>query len=457
MREEEMTKVLERPIDIDEMSLERTKRPIYRRPALLILAGVLFAAGVIFGVKYYIHAASHESTDDAFIDAHIVQVSPKIGGYISKVYVKDNQEVKAGDLLAEIDPGDFQVRVDQARAALDAAQSKDKSAASQVSLTRITATAGVKQAASGVDSARSQVETANAEVASARAKLDQAQAQVMTALANAQQAHAEAEAAEADQAYAKSDVARYQELYSKDEVSKQRLDQAITSAHTAEAQARAAHEKAAASDARVNEARASQEAARAALAQAQSQVGVATAKVGEASGQLAAANSAPQQVQVSQAQAGTAKADAGQAKAELDQAELQLSYTKIYAPQGGRITRKAIEIGSYVEAGQALMAVVPRDVWVTANFKETQLGSIKPGDPVEITVEAFPGKTFRGHVDSIQAGSGARFSMLPPENATGNYVKVVQRVPVKIVFDEPTDGPYLLGPGMSAEPEVKTR
>jgi membrane fusion protein, multidrug efflux system len=452
-----MTKVLDRDLDIEEAPLDRRSRPFYKRPAILIIGAILILLAAIFGIRYYLYAVSHESTDDAFIDAHIVEVSPKISGYISKVYVLDNESVKAGDLLAEIDPNDFQVKVDQARAALDSAKSKDKSASSNVALTRVNSSAGVEEASSGVASAKSEVQTAQAQVAAAHARLDQAQAQVATALANAAQARAEAEAAEADQAFAQADVQRYQALFDKDEVSKQRLDQAVTAARTAEAQARAAREKAAAVQAQVAEARASQEAARAALLQAQSQVGVASAKVGEAAGRLAAADSAPQQVAVSKAQAQTAGADVGGAQASLDQAELQLSYTKIYASESGRVTRKSIEIGAYVEAGQALMAIVPGEVWVTANFKETQLGSLKSGQPVAIKVDAFPGKVFQGHLDSIQAGSGARFSLLPPENATGNYVKVVQRVPVKILFDEPTDGPYLLGPGMSAVPEVKVK
>lgn len=450
-----MTKVLDAPIDLDIEPLEKEKPPVYKRRPAIALAAVLVLLGLFFGVKYYLYAASHESTDDAFIDAHIVQVSPKVSGYISKIYVLDNQEVKAGDLLAEIDPNDLQARVDEARAALDSAESRDKSASSNVALTKVTTAAGVEQAASGVESAKSDVQAANAQVSSARARLDQAEAQVATARANAEQSHAEYEAAQADQSFAQADVQRYNDLFSKDEVSKQRLDQAITAAQTAEAQARAAQQKAAASDAKVGEAKAAQEAARAALLQAQSQVGVASAKVGEASGKLAAARSAPEQVAVSKAQAQTAGADVGQAKAALDQAELQLSYTKIFASESGRVTRKSIEIGSYVETGQALMAIVSGDVWVTANFKETQLGSIRPGETVDIKIDAFPGKVFRGHVDSIQAGSGARFSMMPPENATGNYVKVVQRVPVKILFDEPADNHYLLGPGMSVEPEVK--
>jgi len=172
---------------------------------------------------------------------------------------------------------------------------------------------------------------------------------------------------------------------------------------------------------------------------------------------LAQANTGRQQVAVSQAQADTAGASIEQLQAVLDQAELELSYTKIYAPDSGRVANKSVEQGALVQAGQPLLSIVPGDVWVTANFKESQIGRMQPGQPVEISVDAYPGKSFKGHVDSIQPGTGARFSLLPPENATGNYVKVVQRVPVKIVFDEPPDPKHMLAPGMSVEPEVYIR
>ena len=166
---------------------------------------------------------------------------------------------------------------------------------------------------------------------------------------------------------------------------------------------------------------------------------------------------APQQVAVSEAQAETAGASIEQLRAAVEQAQLELSYTKIYAPETGRVTRKAVEEGALVQVGQPLMAIVSGGVWITANFKENQIGRLQPNQPVEIVVDAYPGKIFKGHVDSIQAGTGARFSLIPPENATGNYVKVVQRVPVKIVFDEPPNSQFLLAPGMSVQPEVKVK
>jgi membrane fusion protein (multidrug efflux system) len=202
----------------------------------------------------------------------------------------------------------------------------------------------------------------------------------------------------------------------------------------------------------VGEARAATSAQASVAQRAQTQVGGANAQVNEALGRLAQANSAPQQVAVSQAQAASAGANLQELQAGVDQAELELSYTKIYAPESGRVTRKAVEVG------QPLLAVVPGDVWVTANFKESQLGNIRPGESVDITVDAYPDKTFKAHVDSIQAGTGARFSLIPPENATGSYVKVVQRVPVKIVFEpNQIDPQHMLAPGMSAVPEVRVK
>jgi membrane fusion protein (multidrug efflux system) len=280
---------------------------------------------------------------------------------------------------------------------------------------------------------------------------------VTTAQANLAQMQAQVVAAQAEATRAAADVSRYQALYAKDEVSKQQLDQAVATANTARAELEAAHQRVAAAEARVNEARSAKSAATQTAQQAQTQIGGAQAGVNEALGRLAQANTAPQSVAVSEAQAATAGATTEQLRAQVAQAELELSYTKIYAPETGRVTRKSVEEGALVQVGQPLMAIVPGDVWVTANFKESQIGRMAPGQSVEISVDAYPDKTFKGHVDSIQAGTGARFSLIPPENATGNYVKVVQRVPVKIVFDEPPDPKHMLAPGMSVVPEVKVK
>ncbi|MDX6406739.1 MAG: rane fusion protein multidrug efflux system [Blastocatellia bacterium] len=434
------------------------KRPVYKRPGFLIGAAVVLLIAAVIGVRYWLYARSHETTDDAFIDGHIIQVSPKASGYIAKVYVTDNQNVKAGDLVAEIDPRDYEAKVVQAKAALDAGRAQQKQAQTQVTLTRAVGRANVQQAAAGVQQARSAVAGARAGAASERSRTTEASAGVGAAAANVQQAQAQVSAAVAEAQRASADVQRYQMLFEKDEISHQRLDQAIATARTANAQVDAARERVAAAEAQVNAARAATSAAAQNAQRAQTQVGGAQAQVNEAVGKLAQANTAPQQVAVSQAQATAAGATLEQLQAAVDLAELELSYTKIYAPESGRIARKSIEVGALVQIGQPLMAVVPGDVWVTANFKESQIGQLRPGEPVDITIDAYPDKVFKGHVDSIQAGTGARFSLIPPENATGSYVKVVQRVPVKIVFEPNQIEPqHVLAPGMSVVPEVKVK
>lgn len=445
---------LEQPEHVD---VTPRKRPLYRRPAFLIAAVIVLLIAAAVGIRYWLYARSHETTDDAFIDAHITAVSPKVSGYIAKVHVRSNQQVKKGDLLVEIDPRDYQAKLDQASAALAAGEARLKEAQTGVELTRANTQANVQQASGTVQQARAAVEAQRASAAAERTRVTQARAAINSAQANLQQAQAQVDAAQAELVRARADVARYQELYSKDEVSRQRLDQAIATERTAEAQTEAARQRAAAAASQVNESQAAQRTAAETARRAEVQIGGAQAQVREAQGKLAAANTAPQQVAASQAQAQTASASLEQLRAAVAQAELELSYTKLYAPDDGRVTNKSVEDGALVQSGQPLMAIVPGDVWVTANFKENQIGDVRPGQSVEITVDAYPDKVFKGHVDSIQAGTGARFSLLPPENATGNYVKVVQRVPVKIVFDEPPDSAHLLAPGMSVVPEVKVR
>jgi len=436
---------------------EVRKRPLFRRPAFLLVAGIILVIAAILGIRYWLYARSHEYTDDAFIEAHVVQISPKVSGHVIKLYVDSNQQVNKGDLIAEIDPRDYQAKVDQAKAALNAGQARLKEARSGVDLARASTRANVQQASASIQQARSGVSSSTASAAAERSRVNQAGATIETARANLEQARAQVTAAQAELVRAQADIARYQQLYTKDEISHQRLDQAIATAKTAEAQVQAAQNKVAAAESQVHEMQSSQTTATENARRAQSQVGSAEAQVKEALGRLAQANTGQQQVAVSQAQAQTADASMEQLQAALDQAELELSYTKIYAPDSGRVANKSVEEGALVQAGQPLLAIVPGDVWVTANFKENQIGRMQPGQPVEILVDAYPDKTFKGHVDSIQPGTGARFSLLPPENATGNYVKVVQRVPVKIVFDEPPDPKHMLAPGMSVEPEVKIR
>lgn len=436
---------------------ELRRRPLYRRPAFLLAAAVVLVIGLIVGVRYWLYSRSHESTDDAFINGRVVQLSPKVTGSVAKVYVADNQQVKEGDLIAELDARDFEARLEQARASLQAGLAQQRQAQTGVELTRANTRANVQQASAVVQQARSGVQTAQASATAERTRVAQAAAAISTAEAGARQARAQVSAAEAEAQRASADVERYQALYEKDEISRQRLDQAIATARTANAQLEAARQRVSAAEAQVAEARSAQTTAAENARRAATQIGGAQAGVGEALGRLAQANTAPQQVAVSEAQVQTAGANIEQLRAAVTQAELELSYTKIYAPESGRVTRKAIEEGVVVQAGQPLMALVTGEVWVTANFKEDQIGKIRAGEPVEITVDAYPGKVFRAHVDSIQAGTGSAFSLLPAENATGNYVKVVQRVPVKIVFDEAADQNHMLAPGMSVVPEVRIK
>jgi membrane fusion protein (multidrug efflux system) len=384
--------------------------------SLLIGAAIIFGfGGILVGLRYYAYARSHESTDDAFIEGDIVQISPQVTGHVSTVYVTDNQEVKPGDLLVAIDPRDFEAQLAQARANLAAGIARHRGATISVRVTETTSGASVRQSEAGVQAAQRQVEVARSQVAEARAKVA---------------------AADAEAARAAADAQRYERLLQYHAVSRQERDNAVATNRTAVAN--------------LDVARKSEQAAGDSLRQAEAQLGQANA-------QLASAQAAPDQVAHSRAQAEQAAAEIAQAQAAIQQAELDLSYTQISAPVAGRVTRKQVEAGDFVQAGQALMAIVPDRVWVIANFKETQLADIRPGEPVTIRVDAYPDKVFQGHVDSIQAGTGARFSLLPPENATGNYVKVVQRVPVKIVFDEPPDPQHPLGPGMSVVPEVRVR
>lgn len=441
----------------DKKKKQKPAAPIYKRARVMIIAAVVLLIGMVFGVRYFVYASAHETTDDAFIEGHVIQISPKVTGHIARVYITDNQHVKKGDLLAEIDSRDYEARLAQAKATELAAQSKAQAASINVNVTTTTTGAGVDQASSSVQTARSNVENARAAVAAASGRLAQAQAQVRTAAANAESARAQVAAAEAEATRAGAQSERYNALYKQDVISRQDYDNAIAAASTANASLEAARKKANAADAQVGEARAAEQAARGAVQQSEAQVSVAQSQVGEASGRLAAANAAPEQVAASRAQVTTAAADIEQAKAAVEQAELNLSYTKIIAPEDGTVTKKALEEGSFVQVGQALLAIVPDEVWVIANFKETQLDAVRPGQPVDIKVDAYPSHVFKGHVDSIQTGTGARFSLLPPENATGNYVKVVQRVPVKIVFDEQPDPQYPIGPGMSVEPEVRVK
>ena len=412
----------------------------HRTRNLLIGVAVIGAA---VGLAYYMHRKGFESTDDAFIDGGIVQISPRVPGQVLRVLVTDNQRVNKGDLLVELDPRDYETAVAQARAALSNALARNFGAKAGLELTNTVTDAALVQASAGLKAAQAQVDVL-------RASVQQAEAAVGAAEAGLQQAEARRTAAEAEAQRAAADAERYRALYKKDEISKQLLDRAETEARATAANLDAAKQMVAAARAQLVQARAARASAEASLRQAET-------LVRQAEGRLKEAQSRPEQIRVRRADLEGAGAEIERARAALQQAELNLSYTKIYAPESGYITKKSVEPGNIVGAGQALMALVSDRLWVVANFKEVQLRRMRPGQPVSIKIDAYPQRRFRGKVDSIQSGSGARFSLLPPENATGNYVKVVQRVPVKIVFDEPLPPELKIGPGMSVVPEVKVR
>ena len=400
-----------------------------KQPRVRLIAGVGLAAVAVIGVWLF-RTAGRESTDNAQVDAHVTQIAARVGGTVLRVLVKDNQPADAETTLVEIDPRDYQIAVDKARAELADARAAAKAAQSDVPITSITAAGNLTNAQGSINLARAAAEEAAKGVEGAKARLSAASSRVREV-----EAHASRTA---------RDVERLKGLLAKDEVSQQQYDAAVAAADAQRAALDGARSQ-------VIEADASVHVAESRLVQAQA---------GEQPAQAAlrSAQTAPQQVSAIEARAAAAEAHAQQARAALAQAELNLQHTTVKAPIKGLVSRKTIEVGQTVQAGQPLMAIIPLDeVWVTANFKETQLQRMRPGQRATFTVDAFGGREFSGHIDSIAAATGARFSLLPPENATGNFVKVVQRVPVKIVLDPGQDPEHLLRPGLSVEPTVYTR
>jgi membrane fusion protein, multidrug efflux system len=386
-----------------------------RRRAFLIFFIVLAALG-IGGLLWWLHARQFESTDDAQVDAHLNPISARIDGTIIKVYVDDNQVVNAGDPLVDLDPRDFQVALDQALAQLAQARNMVVAQQPNVPITQVESTTNISAGQADVENARAAVAAAERDRDSARAKVAES---------------------EANSARAQADLVRYKTLVAKDEVSQQEYDQI---AATAKAQAAAVS-----SD-------------EAALQSAEQVVTQRRAQLAQVESRLAQyERNAPQQVAISRATVRSNEAAAQSAQAQVEQAQLKLSYTKILAPVRGIVMKRSAEVGAHISAGQQLMQLVQiDDEWVTANFKETQLRSIRPGQGVTIHVDALD-RNFEGYVENVSGSTGAMASVLPPENATGNFVKVVQRIPVRIRFKAGQVGIERLRPGMSVEPEVRVR
>ena len=382
-----------------------------RRPMMFVIAGVVLLVGGFFLWRWL---SSYESTDDAQVDVHLYPVSSRISGYVIRVNVGDNEYVEKGTVLVEIDPKDYEVALAQARANLANSESTAQSLNITVPITSIST-------ASQLQFASSDVENANAGIVAAEKQL----------LA----AHAQVEQSEANDVKAQDDLRRYKMLVEKHEVADQIYDQALAAARASTATVAAA---------RANE------------AAAQQSVQQARSRLAEAMANQRSAETAPQQVSSSRARAKAAIADVQQKRALVEQAELNLQYTKIIAPVSGEVN-KTVVVGLNVQPGQQLLTVVPLDdVWVTANFKETQLRRMRVGQRARIHVDSN-GRTYRGRVDSIAGATGPLFSLLPPENATGNYVKIVQRVPVKIVLEPGENRDRQLRPGMNVVPNVYLR
>ena len=383
----------------DKYSKKDQAKSFFReRPmAKWVLLGIalLLIAGGLFFWHYY---SVRESTDDAQIEGDIVPISARVGGTVGRVLVDDNQYVKAGTVLVEIDPTDYQVALDRAQAELADAQANSQAARTGVPLASTTTS--------------SQLDIAKANRAAAQKQVDAANARLREAQANFKKTSA--------------DLARFKPLVEKDEISRQQYDAAV----------------------------AAEEAARAAVESANAAVATAESQVQQANAQVAAASTVPEQVNISRAKASASEAQVQKNQAALAQARLNIQYTTVKAPTDGIVSRKSVQPGQIVQPGQPLLAIVPlENVWVVANFKESQLKDMKVGQPAEIHVDAYD-QDFKGHVDSIGGATSAKFSLLPPENATGNYVKVVQRVPVKLIFEKNQDPEHKLRPGMSVVPTV---
>ncbi|AIE86058.1 HlyD family secretion protein [Fimbriimonas ginsengisoli] len=502
--------------------------PKKRRPIMFVVLGVLVLAGLFFGFRSWSYNSTHATTDDAQVTSTIVQVAPQVAGTVMRVHVTDNQVVKRGDLIAEIDSASYRDEVAQAKANVQLAEAQAKQADANVQLTGQIGNAQIQQAqgqveqtqgaisgsVADVSKAEAGVATARAQASGARSAVKGAVAGLRTAEANlnrandgvrqarallenaraaAKGANANTESARAAAGKAERDAERAQALFKEGVISAQAADQAATQLTVARSQLEAAQEQARSATALISQreaevatARSQVDAAAAGVSQARAQIQAnqdqaaaadhavnqaraqvtsaltnvkqAQARRHQASGTLAQANVAPVQLQISRVGSEQAMAKIAQARATLADAELHLKRTKIYAPVDGRISRKTVTEGMQVAVGTPLLAIVPNgSAWVVANYKETQLADVRVGQPAEIEVDALPGRTFKGHVDSISAGTGATFALLPPDNATGNFTKVVQRVGVKIVFEPGQERLSDLRAGMSVVASIVTK
>ena len=402
-----------------------------KKKLLLAGGGAALTLLLIFGVRYLVWSAHHEETDDAYLAGHLHPISARVTDTVQQVLIDDNQHVVEGQTLIVLDPNDYKVRLDQAKAALDAAGRQADTAEAAIRSTSQSATAQTTQAVGTIGEARASIQASKSAVSAAEAGVPRAQAQLQEANATLQRED--------------TDLHRYEDLYTKEQVSKQTVDHQRASYQVAVAGQAAAQEQ-------VRQAQAQ-------LIAAQQGVVRTESLLTNSQGGLQSAQATRLETRVREGQFATAQAAVAQATAALEDAKLQLSYTIIKAPVSGRIGRKSVEAGQRVQIGQPLMAIVEDQPWVVANFKETQLEKMRTGQRVEVQIDTFSKHKFFGHVDSLAPGSGNEFALLPPDNATGNFTKIVQRIPVKIVLDQDSVRGYenLLSPGMSSIVTVTTK
>jgi membrane fusion protein (multidrug efflux system) len=407
----EQTSVQEEKNQIDRP--EETRQKPRRR---FIIIGVV-AVLVVVGLLWWWHSTYYEDTDDAQVNGHLIQISARIAGHVLAVNVDENQYVEKGAVIAELDPKDFETAVQQDEANLESAEASYEAAKVNIPVTHI--------------STGSTLSSAGSDVSSASAQVIQAQRQLEASQAAVQQA-------DANNVKSQLDLQRYKPLVEKDVISKQQFDAAVAAADG---------NKAALDQAKAN------------LEASQAAVRVAKDRVASAQASFKNAQTAPQLVAIQKARADQAAAQVQQARAALDQAKLNLSYTRIVAPTAGIITKKSVEVGQNVSVGQNMATLVSLDdIWITANFKETQLEHMRQGQAVAISVDAYGGRKYDGKITQIGGATGSVLSLFPPENATGNYVKVVQRIPVRIdLTNHDQNFDHLLRPGMSVEPKVKVK
>ena len=416
-----------------------------RRGRLIGLTAAVSLIALAYGGYVWWESRKHVATDDAYVEGNIVVISAKVAGHVASIHVDDNRAVKAGDLLLRIDPRDYAAKRDQARAAVAVATASQQATRSETQLTRETTAAQVEEARASLESARVAEQAAQSAVVETRATLEAKHA--ATAAMSA-----EVTGWQSTQRQTAREKERMRRLLEGGFVAQRDFDQAEMASATATATLEATQK-------RLNQAEKEAQQAEAALTSRILAVNQARQRINEARAALGRVESQRRQVIVKEAEIERAVAALSQAQADLAFAELQLAHAEVRAPGDGVVSKKSVEVGQVVQMGQPLLALVPlQDVWVVANFKETQLSRVRPGMAATVEIDTFPGQVFHGTVDSLSAGTGSRFSLLPPENATGNWVKVVQRVPVKIRLDPREFGnPHTLRAGMSAYVVIRVR